>query len=168
MVTGPPEARIRRVKETWRAVSKVFLMAVAFDLIYQWLALPRIYPMESIVTATILAILPYVVLRGLTTRIARWRASKQAGRSGKMMAILLAACLGIGAGNAHAQGSSTAQDKTKEPPKLGWSNSADLSVVFTAGNSVTRTWAFTNLLRYAWKDARFESEVNVDSLQHVR
>jgi hypothetical protein len=30
-----------------------------------------IYPGESIVTATILAIVPYVVLRGVTNRIAR-------------------------------------------------------------------------------------------------
>ncbi len=73
MVTGPREARIRRAKETWRAVSKVFIMAVAFDVVYQWLALPRIYPIESVVTATILAIIPYVALRGITNRIARWR-----------------------------------------------------------------------------------------------
>ena len=77
MLTGPPEARIRRVKETWRAVSKVFIMAVAFDLVYQWLALPHFYPMESIVTAAILAIVPYVLLRGLTTRIARWWMTRQ-------------------------------------------------------------------------------------------
>ena len=73
MVTGPPDARIRRAKETWRAVSKVFIMAVAFDVVYQWIALPRIYPIESAVTAMILAIIPYVALRGLTNRIARWR-----------------------------------------------------------------------------------------------
>jgi hypothetical protein len=46
-LTGPPEARVRRVKETWRAVSKVFIMAVALDVLYQWLVLPRIYPGES-------------------------------------------------------------------------------------------------------------------------
>src|SRR5262245_1623019 len=55
MLTGPPEARVRRVKETWRAVSKVFIMAVVLDVVYQWLVLPRIYPIESLVTATILA-----------------------------------------------------------------------------------------------------------------
>ena len=79
MVTGPPEARVRRAKETWSAVSKVFIMAVALDVVYQWLALPRIYPIESMVTATILAIIPYVALRGVTNRLARWRMSKQPG-----------------------------------------------------------------------------------------
>jgi hypothetical protein len=76
MVTGPREARIRRTRETWRAVSKVFIMAVACDLVYQWLALPWIYPIESIVTATILAIVPYVALRGVTNRIVQWRVSR--------------------------------------------------------------------------------------------
>lgn len=77
MVTGPPDARIRRAKETWRAVSKVFIMAVAFDVVYQWLVLPAVYPIESLVTATILAIIPYVFLRAVTNRIARWRMSKR-------------------------------------------------------------------------------------------
>jgi len=79
MVTGPPEARVRRVKETWRAVSKVFIMAVAIDVLYQWLALPHIYPVESLVTAAILAIIPYVALRGVTNRIAQSRLLRRAG-----------------------------------------------------------------------------------------
>jgi hypothetical protein len=78
LIAGPRDARIRRAKETWKAVSKVFIMAVAFDLVYQWLALPRIYPIESVVTATILAIVPYITLRGLTNRIVRWRANQAA------------------------------------------------------------------------------------------
>lgn len=53
-------------------------MAVAFDVVYQWLALPSIYPVESMVTATILAIIPYVALRGVTNRIARSRLATQA------------------------------------------------------------------------------------------
>src|SRR5262245_37769059 len=54
-----------------------------------------------------------------------------------------------------------AQDKPKEPPKLGWSNDTDLSLVLTAGNSAARTWGFSDKLRYEWKDASFELEANV-------
>ena len=54
-----------------------------------------------------------------------------------------------------------AQDKPKEPPKLGWSNTTDLSIVLTAGNSAAKTWGFTDELRHLWKDARFKFEVNV-------
>ena len=31
----------------------------------------------------------------------------------------------------------------KEPPKLGWSNNTDLSLVVTAGNSAAQTWGFS-------------------------
>jgi hypothetical protein len=73
IVTGPPEARRRRIRETRKAVFKVFIVAVLLDCVYQLLVSRWIYPVESIVTATILAIIPYVVLRGVTNRIARTR-----------------------------------------------------------------------------------------------
>jgi hypothetical protein len=71
MVTGSPEARKRRANETWKAVLKVFIMAVVLDCVYQLLVFRWIYPVESIVTAIILAIVPYVLLRGAFDRIAR-------------------------------------------------------------------------------------------------
>jgi hypothetical protein len=71
LLTGPPEARKRRLHETLKAVSRVFILAVVMDVVYQWLVFKRFYPLEAIVTAVILAIVPYVVLRGLVTRIAR-------------------------------------------------------------------------------------------------
>ena len=71
MVTGPPEARRRRARETWAAVVKVFTMAVVLDCVYQVVVFRWIYPAESIVTAVILAIVPYLMLRSATNRIAR-------------------------------------------------------------------------------------------------
>ena len=71
LVTGPPDARRRRAKETWQAVFKVFVMAVLLDCVYQWRVFRFIYPVESMITATILAIVPYILLRDLTNRIAR-------------------------------------------------------------------------------------------------
>ena len=73
----------------------------------------------------------------------------------RVMAMCLVAWLGLGLEDVWAQ------DKPKEPPKLGWSNSTDLSLVLTAGNSAAQTWGFTNKLRHVWKNARFDSEVNV-------
>ena len=71
MVTGPPEARRRRARETRAAVLKVFVMAVVLDCVYQVMVFRWVYPAESIVTAVILAIFPYMLLRGVTNRIAR-------------------------------------------------------------------------------------------------
>ncbi len=71
LVMGPPQAQRRRMRETWKAVGQVFILAVIIDCGYQLFVFRWIYPVESMVTATILAILPYVVLRGLVNRIAR-------------------------------------------------------------------------------------------------
>jgi hypothetical protein len=71
MVTGPPEARRRRAKETWNAVLKVFIMAVVLDCVYQVLVFRWVYPVEAMVTGIVLAILPYVLLRGAVNRIVR-------------------------------------------------------------------------------------------------
>jgi hypothetical protein len=73
LVAGPPEARERRARETWRAVMKVFIMAVVLDCAYQLLVFRWVYPVEAMVTAVILAIVPYVLLRGMVNRIARMR-----------------------------------------------------------------------------------------------
>jgi hypothetical protein len=79
MVTGPPEARRRRATETWKAVLKVFIMAVVLDCVYQLLVFRWVYPVEAMVTAVILAIVPYVLLRGVFDRIARARISQREG-----------------------------------------------------------------------------------------
>jgi len=71
MVTGPPEARKRRARETIRAVMKVFNMAVVMDCVYQWILFRWIYPIEAMVVAVILAIVPYLALRGVVNRVAR-------------------------------------------------------------------------------------------------
>jgi hypothetical protein len=71
MVTGSAEARRRRANETWKAVLKVFVMAVVLDCVYQVLVFRWVYPVEAMVTAVILAIVPYVLLRGAVNRMAR-------------------------------------------------------------------------------------------------
>ena len=71
IVTGPPEARRRRIRETWRAVLKVFIMALVVDGIYQVIVVGWVYPVEALVTGVVLAFVPYVLLRGIVTRIAR-------------------------------------------------------------------------------------------------
>jgi len=82
----------------------------------------------------------------------------------KVMTIFLAACLGIGV-DARAQGNSPAQDNAKEPPKLGWSNNADLSLVLTAGNS-----AAMKKVRLQWlyeKEPALESDLDVIAFVEV-
>jgi hypothetical protein len=77
MVSGPSEARSRRAKETLRAVAVVFTMAVVVDGVYQIRVFRWFYPVEAMVTAVILAIVPYLALRGTVNRIARTRLRPQ-------------------------------------------------------------------------------------------
>jgi hypothetical protein len=65
------------------------------------------------------------------------------------------------AGLEDAHGQQKDQVKGKDEPKLGWSNDTDLSLVVTEGNSDSATLGFSDRLRYVWKQARFEFEVNV-------
>jgi hypothetical protein len=65
-----PASRIDILKDGWKDVSKVFILALILDMVYQVIVLRFIYPGEAIFVAFVLAILPYLILRGLITRIA--------------------------------------------------------------------------------------------------
>ena len=66
-----PSQRSDMLKDGWKSVGKVFLIALLLDVIYQIIVLKFVYPGEAIYVAFVLAILPYLILRGLVTRIAR-------------------------------------------------------------------------------------------------
>ena len=66
-----PFQRLDMIKDGWKSVGKVFVLAVVLDVVYQIIVLRFVYPGEAIIVAFILAILPYLTLRGLTTRVVR-------------------------------------------------------------------------------------------------
>jgi hypothetical protein len=62
------------LKEGWKSIGKVFTLAVVLDIVYQliehrW----QVYPGEAILVAIILAIIPYLLVRGPINRIVRRR-----------------------------------------------------------------------------------------------
>jgi len=59
------------IKNAWKSVGRVFLLAVVLDVVYQIIVRRFVYPGETIVVAFVLAIVPYLILRGLVTRFAR-------------------------------------------------------------------------------------------------
>lgn len=64
-------------KEGWKDVGKVFIVGIIIDIIYQLIVIykfetqTRFYPLESIVVAFVLAIVPYVLFRGPVNRFLR-------------------------------------------------------------------------------------------------
>jgi hypothetical protein len=67
-----PVNRASRLREGFRAVSRVFIFAIVIDLIYQFIVLRWFYPLQALIVAFILAFLPYVLFRGPVNRIARF------------------------------------------------------------------------------------------------
>jgi hypothetical protein len=60
--------------EGWKDVARVFFAAVIVDVIYEIVVFHWIYPGESLVVAAILAILPYLLIRDVSSRIVGvWR-----------------------------------------------------------------------------------------------
>ena len=62
-----------RIRSGWKSVGKVVIVAVVLDLVYQAVVLKGFRPVETPLVATMLAIVPYVLLRGVFNRIVRSR-----------------------------------------------------------------------------------------------
>lgn len=74
-----PDHRREMLKDGWKSVGKLFILALALDVVYQLIVARFVYPGEAIMVALVLAIVPYLIVRGLVTRIAR-RKVRTAGR----------------------------------------------------------------------------------------
>jgi hypothetical protein len=69
------------LKDGWKSISRVFILALVLDVVYQIIVLRFVYPGEAVIVAFILAILPYLIVRGLTTRIARKKRAESERRA---------------------------------------------------------------------------------------
>ncbi len=61
--------RLDLLRHGWKSVGKVFVIALILDAVYQFITVRWFYPGEAAVTAFILAIIPYLLLRGLVNRL---------------------------------------------------------------------------------------------------
>jgi hypothetical protein len=60
----------------WKRIGKIFILAVILDLIYQIKVHHWVYPGETLIVAILLAIVPYLLVRGPINRIIRWQRNK--------------------------------------------------------------------------------------------
>ncbi len=66
-----PEHRRDMLHDGWKSVGKVFVIAMVLDIIYQFIVQRWVYPLEVLLTALILAIVPYLLLRGPVNRVSQ-------------------------------------------------------------------------------------------------
>jgi Flp pilus assembly protein TadB len=74
-VLTDPAQRADLLREGWKSIARVFFLAIIMDVIYQWIMQHWLYPLETMVVAILLAVVPYVLIRGPVNRIARRRRS---------------------------------------------------------------------------------------------
>ena len=66
-----PLARRQLLHGGWKDLRTVFIAAVLLDIAYQLLEHRSIYPLEVVFTATLLALVPYLLLRGPISRLVK-------------------------------------------------------------------------------------------------
>ena len=63
------DCRRDMLREGWKSVGKVFIIALVLDAVYQLITVKWFYPLEALVVACILALVPYLLLRGPVNRV---------------------------------------------------------------------------------------------------
>ena len=72
--------RRQLLKDGWKSIAKVFTIALVLDGVYQYMVLGWFYPGEALLVACMLAVIPYLLVRGPLTLIAR--AGRRAAQEG--------------------------------------------------------------------------------------
>jgi hypothetical protein len=62
-------ARQALLHDGWRDIAKVFVMAAVMDVTYQLIAFGRVYPVSTLIVASLLAGVPYLLIRGPVNRL---------------------------------------------------------------------------------------------------
>jgi len=68
-VLSNPQERRQLIHEGFKDVTRVFVFAIGLDVFYQLIVFGWVYPLQSLVVAILLAIVPYVLIRGPVTRL---------------------------------------------------------------------------------------------------
>jgi|SRR5687768_4240581 hypothetical protein len=68
LITDPAH-RADMIRDGWKSAGRVFVLALVLDVVYQIMVLRFVYPGEAIIVAFVLAIVPYLILRGLVNRL---------------------------------------------------------------------------------------------------
>jgi hypothetical protein len=71
IVSNPAERRAR-LREGLAATSRIIILALIMDAVYQFISFRNFHLLDAIVVALMLAFVPYLIARGPVARVARW------------------------------------------------------------------------------------------------
>lgn len=63
--------RREMLRTGWKDISRIFLLGLVLDGVYQIMVLHTVYPGEAVVVAVFVALVPYLLVRGPVTRLCR-------------------------------------------------------------------------------------------------
>ena len=66
-----PSHRADMLRDGWKSVRNVFLLAIGMDLVYQSHRDEGLRPLQGLLIAVVLALVPYLFVRGQVDRLAR-------------------------------------------------------------------------------------------------
>jgi len=78
LATDPAQRRYL-LESGWKGISKVFVLALALDVVYQFMVWHKLKPLQEVMTAIVLAVIPYAILRGPVNRVLRIKQTRKAG-----------------------------------------------------------------------------------------
>ena len=64
-----PTRRPELLRDAWKAIARVFVLAVIIDAVYQLIEFSWFYPGEALIVASVLAVVPYILIRGPVNRL---------------------------------------------------------------------------------------------------
>jgi len=70
LLTNSDERRYL-LESGWQGIAKVFILAFVLDIVYQFMQWRGLKPLQALLTAIILAVIPYALLRGPINRLMR-------------------------------------------------------------------------------------------------
>ena len=73
IVTGSPPGRRRLAHDAWQDLAKLFALALTLDVVYSAVVLHAIRPVQTLIVVLAVSIVPYALVRGPTSRLARHR-----------------------------------------------------------------------------------------------
>jgi hypothetical protein len=71
-----PSERRRLIASGLKDIGKVLTLAIVLDVAYQVIVLHQVRVLQTLIVAVVVAVLPYVLFRGPTTRLARGRSNR--------------------------------------------------------------------------------------------
>jgi hypothetical protein len=70
-ILSNPQERGGRLREGLNATARIILLGLVMDTVYQIIVFKAFYPYEALIIALVLACVPYFLIRGVASRIAR-------------------------------------------------------------------------------------------------